>query len=53
MVYYLPENTKQDMRMAYAGAKELMLNTAEVGKIIEIESAEELESIEEKLKGEA
>jgi len=36
--------------MTYAGAKELMRNTAEVGKIIEIESPEDLETIEEKLK---
>jgi hypothetical protein len=41
------------MRMLYAGAKELMRNTSEVGKIIEIESAEELEGIEEKLKTDA
>ena len=39
--------------MLYAGAKELMRNTAEVGKIIEIDSAEDLENIEGKLKGEA
>lgn len=38
--------------MLYAGAKELMKNTAEAGKIIEIDSADELESIEEKLQGE-
>ena len=37
--------------MLYAGAKELMRNTAEVGKIIEIDSAEDLEDIEAKLKG--
>lgn len=30
-----------------------MRNTAEVGRIVEIESADELESIKEKLKGEA
>lgn len=39
--------------MLYAGAKELMRNNAEVGKIIEIDSAEDLEDIEEKLKGES
>jgi hypothetical protein len=38
--------------MIYAGAKELMRNQSEVGKIIEIDSVEDLESIEEKLKGE-
>lgn len=38
--------------MLYAGAKELMRNTAEVGRIIDIETAEELEEIPEKLKAE-
>lgn len=35
--------------MLYAGAKELMRNTSEVTKIIDIESAEDLEEIPEKL----
>lgn len=39
--------------MLYAGAKELVRNQSEVGKIIEIDNAEELEKIEEKLKGES
>lgn len=39
--------------MLYAGAKELMRNTAEVGKVIEILEAEELETIEAKLGGAA
>lgn len=39
--------------MLYAGAKELMRNTAEVNKIIEITEAEDLDDIEEKLKGDA
>ncbi len=37
--------------MLYAGAKELMRNTAEAGKVIEIDAAEDLEEIEEKLGG--
>lgn len=53
MLYYLPVTAKSEMRMLYAGAKELMRNTSEVGKIIEMESAEELEKIEEKLKSDA
>jgi Cofilin/tropomyosin-type actin-binding protein len=52
MVYYLPSTANGETRMIYAGAKELMRNTAEVGKIVEIDSAEDLVSIEEKLKGE-
>lgn len=38
--------------MLYAGAKELLRNQSEVGRIIEIDSTEDLEAIEEKLKGE-
>ena len=37
------------MRMLYAGAKELMRNTSEVTKIIDIESPEDLEEIPAKL----
>jgi len=37
--------------MLYAGAKELMRNTAEVSKVLEIESVEDLEEIPGKLKG--
>jgi hypothetical protein len=35
--------------MLYAGAKELMRNTSEVGKVIDIESADDLEEIPKKL----
>lgn len=38
--------------MLYAGAKELMRNTAETGKVIEMAETEDLEKIEEKLGGE-
>ncbi|KAL2356724.1 hypothetical protein BJ546DRAFT_530901 [Cryomyces antarcticus] len=50
MLYYLPVTCNSELRMLYAGAKELMRNTAEVGKIIEIDTAEDLEEVEEKLK---
>jgi hypothetical protein len=36
--------------MMYAGAKELMRNTSEVGRVIDIESAEDLEEIPQMLK---
>ena len=36
--------------MLYAGAKELMRNTAETNRVLEIAEAEDLESLEEKLK---
>jgi hypothetical protein len=52
MLYYLPVTATNEMRMMYAGAKELMRNTSEVGRIIEIETPEDLEDIEDKLKGE-
>jgi hypothetical protein len=51
MLYYLPVTATGESRMLYAGAKELMRSTAEVNKILEIDSADDLESIEEKLKG--
>lgn len=35
--------------MLYAGAKELMRSTSEAGTVIDIESAEDLEEIPEKL----
>ena len=52
MLNYLPPTCAQEQRMLYAGAKELLRNQSEVGRIIEVEAAEELEEIEEKLKGE-
>ena len=52
MLYYLPVTSNSEAKMLYAGAKELMRNTAEVGRIIEIDSVEDLEEIEAKLIGE-
>lgn len=52
LLYYLPVTCNNEFRMLYAGAKELMRNTAEVSRVIEIDSAEDLEEIPEKLKGE-
>jgi hypothetical protein len=50
MLYYLPVTCNNEVKMLYAGAKELMRNTAEVNRIIEIDSADDLEEIEDKLK---
>lgn len=50
MLYYLPITCNSEVKMLYAGAKELVRNTAEVNKIIEIDSAEDLDDIEERLK---
>ena len=52
MIYYLPVTAPSEQKMLYAGAKELMRNTAEVGRIIEVDGVEELEEIPDKLKGE-
>ena len=52
MLNYLPPTCSNEMRMLYASAKELLRNQSEVGRIIEIDSTEDLEGIEEKLKGE-
>ena len=52
LLYHLPVTCNAELRMLYAGAKELMRSTAEVGRVIEISEAEDLENIEEKLGGE-
>jgi hypothetical protein len=49
LLYYLPVTCNAELRMLYAGAKELMRNTAEVGKVIEIDSADDLEELPAKL----
>jgi hypothetical protein len=49
LLYYLPVTCNAESRMLYAGAKELMRNTAEVGKVIEIGEADDLEELPEKL----
>lgn len=52
MLYYLPITANNELRMVYAGAKELMRNTSEVGRVIDLESAEDLEDIPKKLASE-
>jgi hypothetical protein len=49
LLYYLPITCNSEMRMLYAGAKELMRNTSEVGKVLDIETADDLEEIPQKL----
>lgn len=53
MVYYMPATCNAESRMLFAGAKELLRNTAEVGKILEVTDAEDMLELEERLKGEA
>ena len=47
MIYYMPLNCSNEIRMLYAGAKELMRATAEVGRVVEVEDGEELMDREE------
>lgn len=49
LLYYLPITCNSEIRMLYAGAKELMRNTSEVGRVIDIQDVEDLEEIPEKL----
>ncbi|KAG2025610.1 hypothetical protein GB937_002866 [Aspergillus fischeri] len=51
LLYYLPENCNPSMRMTYAGAVELMRNTAEVNRVIEVQDEDDILSIESKLQG--
>ena len=50
MLYYLPITCNAEVKMLYAGAKELLRNVSEVGRIIEIDTVEDLEELEQKLK---
>ena len=52
MVNHMPVTCNAELRMLYAGAKELMRNTAEVGRIIEISDPEELGDVKNLLGGE-
>ncbi|KAL2208738.1 glia maturation factor beta [Sarocladium strictum] len=49
LLYYLPITCNAESKMLYAGAKELMRNTSECGRVIDIESVEDLDEIPEKL----
>lgn len=52
LLYYLPDTCNAEMRMIYAGAKELMRSTSEAGRVIDIESTEDLEEIPKRLASE-
>ncbi|EFR00235.1 GMF family protein [Nannizzia gypsea CBS 118893] len=49
LLYYLPENCNPTQRMSYAGAVELMRSTAEVNRVIEVESEMDVIEIEKRL----
>lgn len=52
LLYYLPENCNPNQRMSYAGAVELFRSAAEVNRVIEVNSPEDVENIEQRLVGE-
>ncbi|KAK6495456.1 hypothetical protein TWF481_003474 [Arthrobotrys musiformis] len=49
LLYYMPENSNNELRMLYAGAKELMRNTAEVGKVMEVEDEDSVLAVKDAL----
>ncbi|KAJ5654124.1 hypothetical protein N7490_001127 [Penicillium lividum] len=49
LLYWLPENCNPSQRMMYAGAVELMRTAAEVNRVVEVESDEDIVSIADKL----
>ncbi|RMJ25126.1 GMF family [Aspergillus sp. HF37] len=51
LLYFLPENCNPSLRMMYAGAVELMRSTAEVNRVLEVQTEEDITSIEARLKG--
>lgn len=51
LLFYMPPTTNHELRMLYAGAKELMRNTAEVGKVIEVANEDEVLEVENVLMG--
>lgn len=42
LLYYLPITCGSELRMMYAGARELMRNTSEAGRVLDVESKEDL-----------
>ena len=50
LLYYMPATANNELKMLYAGAKELMRNTAEVGKVLEVADEEDILRVEEILK---
>ncbi|KAJ5674633.1 uncharacterized protein N7477_004567 [Penicillium maclennaniae] len=51
LLYWLPVNCNPSQRMMYASAVELMRNSAEVNRVIEVHEDEDITSIAEKLAG--
>lgn len=50
MVNYMPVTVGAELRMLYAGAKELMRNTAQVGKVIDVTDGDAILEIDDDLR---
>ena len=50
MLSWMPVTVGSELRMVYVGAKELVRNTAEVGKVIDVAEEEEVLAVPEVLK---
>ncbi|PWW76675.1 glia maturation factor beta, partial [Tuber magnatum] len=50
LLYYMPATANNELKMLYAGAKELMRNTAQVSKVLEVADEEDILRVEEILK---
>ncbi|KAJ5120500.1 uncharacterized protein N7515_009888 [Penicillium bovifimosum] len=51
LLYWLPENCNPMQRMSYANAVELMRSSAQVNRVIEVESDDDIVKIQSKLTG--
>ncbi|EGY14017.1 GMF family protein [Verticillium dahliae VdLs.17] len=49
LLYYIPVTANNELKMLYAGAKELMRNTAEAGRVLDVESIDEIEEVPSRL----
>lgn len=51
LLYYMPPTANSELRVLYAGARELMKTTAGVGRVLEVSDEEEVEGVKEVLEG--
>ena len=51
LLYYLPPTANSELRMLYAGARELMRSSAGVSRVIQVTDEEEVECVKEVLEG--
>ncbi|KAA8894625.1 hypothetical protein FN846DRAFT_400919 [Sphaerosporella brunnea] len=53
MLNWMPATVGSELRMLYAGAKELVRNTAEVGKVLDVAEEEDVLAVQEVLAGDS